>query len=52
MIPKCLRPIILKTARLRVSVTMGHLKEMESAVSNGHVTDDLVFLDANISKTV
>jgi len=41
MIPKSLRPIISKTARVRDSVTMGHLKEMENEVSNGHVTDDV-----------
>jgi len=41
VIPKSLRPVILKTARVRDSVKMGHLKEMESAVLNGHVTDDI-----------
>ena len=41
VIPKSLRPVISKTARVRDSVTMGHLQEMESAVSNGHVTDDI-----------
>jgi len=41
VIPKSLRPVILKTARVRDSITMGHLKEMESAVSNGHVTNDI-----------
>ena len=34
-------PVISKTARVRDLVTMGHLKEMESAVSNGHVTDEI-----------
>jgi len=41
VIPVCLRPVISKTARARDSVTMGHLKEMESTVLNGHVTDDV-----------
>jgi len=36
-----LRLIISKTAQNRDLVTMGHLKEMESVVSNGHVTDDV-----------
>ena len=39
VIPKSLRPVISKTARVRDLVTMGHLNEMESAVSNGHLTD-------------
>jgi len=38
---KSLVPVISKTARVRDSVTMGHLEEMESAVSNGHVTDEI-----------
>jgi len=41
VIPKSLRPVISKTARVRDSVTIGHLKEMESAVSNGHMTDEI-----------
>jgi len=41
VIPKSLASVISKTSRVRDSVTMGHLKEMESTVSNGHVTDDV-----------
>jgi len=41
VIPKSLTPVISKTARDRDSVTMGQLKEMESEVSNGHVTNDV-----------
>ena len=41
VIPKSLMPVISKTVRVRDSVTMGHLKEMESVVSNGHVTDEI-----------
>jgi len=41
VIPKSLRPVISKMTGVRDPVTMGHLKEMESGVSNGHVTDDI-----------
>jgi len=39
--PISLRPVISKTAPDRDSVTMGHLKEMACAASNGHVIDDV-----------
>jgi len=39
--PISLMHVISKTAQDRDSVTMGHLKEMQSALSNGHVTDDV-----------
>jgi len=39
--PISLMHVISKTARDKDSVTMGHLKEMESALLNGHVTDDV-----------
>jgi len=57
LISKSLRPVILKTAQIRDSITMGHIKEVESMASNGPVTDDIIdpewlFLDTNILKTV
>jgi len=45
LMPKSLRPIISKTARIRASVTMGYLKEVESVASIGHVTDDVTDLE-------
>jgi len=39
--PKCLGPIISKTAGDTDSVTIEHLYEMAYGVSNGHTTDDL-----------
>ena len=41
VIPKSLASVISKTVQARDSFTMGHLKEMESTVSNAHVTDEI-----------
>jgi len=40
--PISLRPVILKTAQDRNSVTMGYLHEMAYAVSNGHMSDEVM----------